>query len=155
MDTASSFFLEKSDAIIIIEDKKMSRNINEEKFELANKWLRLQNRNISIFQSLKDRGIEKIIIYGASEFAVRFLEQYDKEDDAIQIIGIVDKKISFKGGDYRNIPLLSINDIADLDMNDTCVVITAMGFYEQILDELHEKGVEDVISLRELIYDAY
>lgn len=129
--------------------------MNDEKFELANKWIRLQNKKISILKSLKDTGITKIILYGASEFALRLLEQCDNEDNIVEVVGIADKKIRSKGGYYTNIPLLSIDDIKEFDMDDTCIVITAMGFYEEIVDELKEKGITNFISLREIIYDVY
>lgn len=128
---------------------------NAEKFELANKWIRLQNKGVSIIRNLRNKGVEKIVLYGASEFALRFLEQCDNENNIVEVIGIVDKKITSNGGNYRDIPLLSIDDIVDLDSENTFVVITAMGFYEEILGELHQKGIMNVISLKELIYDVY
>ena len=134
---------------------KLSTQINLEKFELANKWLHLRNNNISILQNLKERGITKIVIYGASEFAVRLLEQCENENGIVEVVGIGDKKISSKGAYYKNIPLLSINDIVEMDINGLYVIITAMGFYTEILRELHEKGITNIISLRELIYDSY
>lgn len=135
----------------------MSKQVNLEKFELANKWLCLQNNNISILQQLKERGISKIIIYGASEFAVRLLEQYENENGIVEVVGIGDKKISSKGAYYKNIPLLSIDDIVESNMNGdgVYVIITAMGFCTEISKELHGKGITNIISLRELIYDSY
>ena len=132
----------------------MSSDINLEKFELANKWIRLQNKGISIPQHLRTRGIQKIVLYGASEFALRLLEQCENEAGIIEIVGISDKKISSKGDFYCGIPLVSIRDIKKIVSEDMCVVITAMGYYEEILGELHKEGILRTISLQELIYDA-
>lgn len=133
----------------------MSESINAEKFELANKWLRLHNKNISILQSFKNKGISKIIIYGASEFALRLIEQFENENKLAAIIAISDKRITSKGTYYKNIPLISIDDIAGMDLDGVSVVITAMGFYEEISNELRSKKITNFISLKELIYDIY
>lgn len=132
----------------------MAVDVNAEKFELANKWIRLLNKRISILRKLRAKGLRKIVIYGASEFALRLLEQYENESDVIEIVGIADKRVSSRGAFYKGIPLLSINDIADLDEDGMCVVITAMGYYREIMDELQVKGVSRFISLKELVYDA-
>ena len=125
-----------------------------EKYELANKWIRLQNKKISILQSLKNKGISKIIIYGASEFALRLLEQCENEN-VVEVIGIADKNITSKGEYYKDIPLLSVDDLIESDMRNVCVVITAMGYYNEISNELKEKGITNITSLREMIYDVY
>lgn len=133
----------------------MSKKINAEKYELANKWLHLQNNNLSILQSLRNKGISKIIIYGASEFALRLIEQCEKESEPTEVIAISDKRITSKGTYYKDIPLISIDDIKSIDRDDTCVVITAMGFYEEIVNKFRDKEITNFTSLRELIYDAY
>ena len=127
------------------------------KYETANKWLRLQNRQISILQHLRDKGITKIILYGTSEFALRLLEQCENENNIVKVIGITDKKISSRGAYYKDIPLMSLDDIQESDVNnvnDTCVVITAMGFYDEIAGELQMRGITNYVSLREVIEDA-
>lgn len=133
----------------------MSKDSNAEKFEIANRWLYLQNRSISFLENLKKSGFDKIIIYGASEFALRLIEQCENENNIVSIIGIVDKSISSKGMCYKSIPLLSFSDILELDMKNVKIIITAMGFYEEIKINLEEKEIFNFISLKELIYDAY
>lgn len=132
----------------------MPRGNFVEKYEIANKWLRLQNRNISILQPLKDKGITKLILYGTSEFALRLLEQCENENNIVEVIGIADKKISSRGAYYKDIPLMSIDDIQEVNIDGTCVVITAMGFYDKIVKEFQEKGIVNYVSLREVIEDA-
>lgn len=146
--------MEESNAIVICEGK-MSRDSSVEKFEVANRWLHLLNRNISFLEKLRNTGVDKIIIYGASEFALRLIEQCENENNIVKIIGIVDRSISSKGMFYKSIPLLSFSDALELDMKNVKIIITAMGFYEEIKSNLEEKGILNFISLKELIYDAY
>ena len=40
-------------------------------------------------------------------------------------------------------------------MKNVKIIITAMGFYEEIKINLEEKEIFNFISLKELIYDAY
>lgn len=137
-------------------ERKTYTKMCEEKFELANKWIRLQNKKISVLQGLKNKGIERIILYGASEFALRLLEQCENEKDVIEVVGIADRKVQIEGTYYKDIPLLSMDDVIKMDRkDDTCIVITAMGFYEEIADMLRENGVINFTSLKELIYDVY
>ena len=133
----------------------MTVDVSAEKFELANKWIRLLNKRISILQELRVKGIRRIVIYGASEFALRLLEQCEDEAGIIEVLGVSDKKISSQGDFYCGIPLVSIHDIKKMESEDMCVVITAMGYYEEILGELQKEGILRIISLQELIYDAY
>lgn len=135
--------------------EKTYTQINIEKLELANKWICLLNRKKSVLQNLREKGITKIIIYGASEFGLRLLEQCESENNIVEVVGIVDKKVSSKGAYYTSIPLMTINDIAKLNMSDMCVVIATIGFYEEIADELEEKGITNFMSLRDLIEDGY
>lgn len=126
-----------------------------DKYELANKWLRLQNRGISVLKGLKDKGITQIILYGASEFALRLMEQCENENHIVRIIGIADKRISSKGAYYKEIPLLSMDDLMEHNGDGVCIVITAMGFSKAVAKELQENGNRNFISLRDLIEDAY
>ena len=59
--------MEKSNAFVIYEEKKMSKDNSEEKFNVANRWLHLQNRNISFLEQLKNTGVDKIILYGENK----------------------------------------------------------------------------------------
>lgn len=132
----------------------MSEQINLLKYELANKWLHLLNRKISILENLKKSGIDKIIIYGASDFALRLIEQCENEQ-IIEVLAISDKLIINEGGQYKNIPLITMNEVQNLITDNVCVVITAMGFCEEIVGDLRKRGIEKYILLRDLIYDRY
>lgn len=129
--------------------------VDKDKFELANKWIRLLNKKVSILKSLRDNGITEIILYGVSEFALRLMEQCENENHIVKIIGISDKRISSKGGYYKDIPFLSLNDVKEYKKDNVCIVITAMGFYEEIRREFQEKGIKNYVSLKDLIHTVY
>ncbi len=132
----------------------MSEQVNLQKYELANKWIHLINQKKSILENLKRRGIDKIIIYGASDFALRLMEQCENEQ-IVEILAISDKLIVNDEGQYKEIPLISLDKIQNFIEDNTCVVITAMGYCEEIVDEFRKKGIEKFILLSDLIYDSY
>lgn len=136
---------------INIIEKRM--RILDEKLNIAMKWLQNNNKGKSLFWHLREQGIDKIIVYGASEFAVRFLEEAEKEN--YRILGIVDKRIISPTFFYQKIPLLSLEDLSLEKYKNEYVVITAMGYYEEIRCELQKKGIEKVISLREVIENNF
>jgi pyruvate kinase len=153
--------LEKGDEIV--KDNIMSRDnelekykkqvlIANEKYEIANKWIYLLNNDKPLTENLKNNNINQIIIYGASELAVRLIEQCKREN--FVIMAITDKKIKHSGGFYMEIPLITIEELERTDLSHTYVVITAMGFYNEIKDELVQRNIKNVISLRELIEAA-
>lgn len=127
---------------------------NLEKYELANKWLHLQNKNVSIFENLRKNGINRIIIYGASDFALRLIEQCENEKN-MKIIAIADKMISEKKEYYQSIPLVSIDNIQSMQDDNTCIVIAAVGFQDEIINDFNNRKIKNFILLRDLIYDAY
>lgn len=138
-------------------DKELERYKNQfliinEKYDIANKWIYLQNHKKSLVKNLIGRGIQQIIIYGASDFAVRLIEYCENEEYKIK--AIADKKIIYNGAEYKGIPLISMDEIGKMDLSNTSIVITAMGYYEEIKKSFEQKNIKNVMSLRELIESA-
>ena len=136
-----------------IQNLEKQLQITIEKLNISMKWLELNQKNKSIIQTLRYKGIKRIIIYGASEFALRFL--YEAIQEKFEIIGISDKKIVSGGNEYKDIPLKSIEELCNTEQFEEWIVITAMGFYEDIKRELNSKGFYNLISLKELVWDTY
>jgi hypothetical protein len=128
---------------------KKQLEIMNEKYNIANKWIYILNGDITLTQGLIKKGFNQMVIYGASEFAVRLIECCHKEKFAIK--AIVDKKIKCEGGFYRGIPLITIHDLGKMDLLKVCVVITSVGFFDEIDSELNKRHIKNVISLRDLI----
>lgn len=132
----------------------MSENVNLKKYELANKWIHLLNKKISILENLTKKGINSIIIYGASDFALRLIEQCENEQ-IVKVLAIADKAVCSEGGLYKSIPLITIDKMQGLITDSTCIVITAMGVHEEIVSDFRNREIEKFILLSDLIYDAY
>lgn len=132
-----------------IEERK-KREILVQQYQTANKWVELFCRGITIRDRLKEWGIKGIVLYGASEFAVRFLQRCEKEK--IVISAITDIRINAEGGFYQNIPLVSVRNINKYLGDEDYIVVTAMGYYEEIKTGLEKEGYARIISLRTLLY---
>ena len=90
------------------------------------------------------------MLYGASEFAVRFLQRC--EEEKIVISAITDKKINAEGGFYQDIPLVPVNNIKKYLGDKDYIIVTAMGYYEEIKTRIEKEGYAQIISLRTLLY---
>lgn len=118
------------------------------RLKCAQEWIRVYCCGQSMRDKCKQKKIENIVIYGVSNFALLLIEACFKED--IHIVGISDSKITTGGMDYLGIPFISPQMINNLGNNVT-IVITAMGFVEEIKHELIGRGINNIISLLELI----
>ena len=118
------------------------------RLKCAQEWLRMYCHGETIRDKCKQKQIENIVIYGVSNFASLLIEACLKEE--IHIVGISDKKITKEGMDYLEIPFISPQMVGKLGNNIT-IVITAMGFAEEIKKEFTNRGMNNVISLLELI----
>jgi hypothetical protein len=141
------------DQICEIDKCKKQQIIANEKYEIANKWIFLLHHDKPLTENLLKKNVNQIIIYGASEFAVHLIEQCKREK--FEIKAISDKRIKHSGGLYMQIQLITIDELEKMDLLYTCVIITAMGFCEEIKNELAQRHIENVISLRELVNDAF
>lgn len=127
--------------------------VNTEKLNISMKWLDLTLKNKSIIQPLRSREIQRIIIYGASEFALRLLEVAKKEN--FEIIGISDKRVVSIGNEYAGISLRMLDELLEIGQRDEWIVITAVGFDDEIKKELNSKGFYNLIFLKDLVWDTY
>lgn len=131
-------------------EEKRKREILEQQYQTANKWVELFCRGIPIKKRLEEWKIEKIIIYGASEFTLRLLSCCEKEN--INVAAITDKKITVMGGFYKDIPLVPVNNVKDYLDDNVFVVVAAMGYFEEIKSELEKMGYGQILSLKKLLY---
>lgn len=118
------------------------------RLKCAQEWIRLYSQGKTISEKCQQKAIDKIIIYGASDMAVFLIDFCIRE--GVQVIGISDSKITKSGMDYKGIPFLSVADINAVK-EDATVVITAMGFVEEIKGMLLKKEITKVVSLLELV----
>ncbi|MBQ2883884.1 MAG: hypothetical protein IJE43_08960 [Alphaproteobacteria bacterium] len=126
----------------------------DSKFHIAMRWIRLLQHGITIPNYLKDKNISSVIIYGATDFAIRLVEEFIRAEQLRNIKAISDKLITCEGMyDYQGIPCVSPDRITKYVQEDTLVIITPMGWAETIKRELEGWGVKKLITIQELIYD--
>lgn len=89
---------------------------------------------------------KKIVIYGASELADIIIKLCKKE--ALSIYGICDKKVCKDGWKYLDYPIISIETLRN--MQDTVVIIAAVGFEDEIKESLCNLGVETLKTVEEV-----
>ncbi len=107
-------------------------------------WARLYADKGSIKEQIKRKGIGGIIVYGATEIAEVLIRQCISED--ITVYGVCDKRVIKQGMDYYGVPIIPVSDIKNYDAT---LIITSMGFVDEIKRELD--GICEAISLRELL----
>ncbi len=153
MEKLGSVFMEEIDAVV--RKAEMMGNVDADKFHIANKWIYLLNKNVSVLAPLYDRGTTGIIIYGVTDLALRLMDECAKKDSKIEVLGITDKRIGAKGGFYEGIPLIPVNRLTEKSGEGVMIVVTAVGALKEIMTDLKGRGIRNMIALQDLIYDAY
>lgn len=134
---------------------KIWENADAKKFHIANKWICLLNKNISILAPLYNQGIAEIVIYGMTDLALRLMEECAKKDSRISVLGITDKRISANGGSYEGFPLIPVDQLGEMRSEGVMIVVTAVRALKEIMSDLQMRGISNVIALQDLIYAAY
>ena len=92
---------------------------------------------------LRDR---KIVLWGASEFLISFLEKYNICNE--NILGIVDKNPNKKGEYIGNYRIYSPNDLKELKPDEIIITVIKSNFKNAICDFMTENNINaEVISL--------
>ena len=101
-------------------------------------------REITLFSRLlRDR---KIVLWGASEFLVNFLEKYDICNK--NILGIIDKNTSKTGTLIRNYRIYSPNDLKELNPDEIIITVIKSNFKKSIYNFMIENNINaELISL--------
>lgn len=68
-----------------------------------------------IFKKIVDKGYKNILMYGAGEVAEILLSVFNDSDEQFDIIGIIDDDINKIGTFLYSKPIISLNDINDLE----------------------------------------
>lgn len=133
---------------------KTHLDVLETKYQIVLKWLQLQQQGYSIFTYLKEEGIHSIVIYGVTELSMTLFNENRNGKNHNIIKAISDKKIK-EGDSYRfdDIPCVSPIAIREIVTDDDIVLVTAMGWYDEIKIELKRLGIKRIASIQEIIYD--
>lgn len=112
-------------------------------------WVRMAEKGKSPIDTLKDRGIERIIVYGIAELGCKLVQDAIERD--YPVAAITDKKIKYGNYTYENIPVVKLDDIKTMESQNSIIVVTPMNFWWDIRRDLLEHGCKNFIALRDLI----
>lgn len=94
---------------------------------------------------LADRGFKRIVIYGMGRMGLRLYKEL--EDSDIDVVGCVDRNagnIIYEG--------IEIKDAGNIPTDADVIVVTAVCYYDEVLDFLSNITDLPVISLEEIVY---
>lgn len=112
---------------------------------LMNQWVRINQENKSIAGYLEKNGYKEIAVYGMHYVGETFLNE-------ILGTGIKVKYGIDKNADsiYTDVEVVSPDD--DLEQVDA-VIVTAITYYEEIVEQLSKKMDCPIISIEEILYE--
>ena len=105
-------------------------------------WLKLQNKNISIY--FEEQGYHSIAIYGMGEIGNRLFEELSRFS-SIKVEYAVDKNEK----KFQAVPILSLEDeLPNVDV----VVVTNNYIFEQIYEILKKKTTCPIVSIDDVVF---
>ena len=126
----------------------------DEKFHVAIRYIRLLQHGYRMSDYLNKQGIEAIVVYGITDFAMAIIDEYRMSNRLNQTKAISDKKKS--NGDiciYCGIPCVAPCELLNFVNKNVLVIITPMGWQREIRKNLREMGFSSVATVQELVYD--
>lgn len=110
-------------------------------------WIRCLIAGRSPFELLRQKGINEIIVYGATELGELLVREALKE--GYKVSGITDKRVVKGQYCFEGVPILTVDELSC--RKETYVVVTAVAFWEEIKTELGERGIHKIIALWDLM----
>ena len=114
-------------------------------FLLMNQWVKIKQEGKSISEYLQQSGYKKVAIYGLSYVGETLLDEL--KDSNIMLAYGIDKNAD---NIYADIDVVSLND--KLDEVDV-IIVTAITFFDQIVEELSNKVKCPIVSIEDILYD--
>lgn len=144
----------KSDEMVLTEiaaymgnsDKQMIDKLNMH-LELMNRWIYIRNLGLDLKSYFDRNGFQKVAIYGMAELGCRFLEELERL--RIQVSYCVDQKPL--GVSVRN-RLRVITPNEDWEQDVDVIVVTAVFYFDELKNMIHDKVSCPVVSLKEIIW---
>lgn len=116
-------------------------------YNLLNQWILLKNKNISIAQLLKERGINNIAIYGMGEIGKRLYEELKKSD--------IDVKYGIDNNPNKNNINIDVIALSDNLPKVDAIIVTAVFDYDVIYSNIRSYCDTKIISLEDIIFNNY
>lgn len=130
----------------ILSKAKMSAERNDANFQVLKVWLQVKQAGRSLETYLKQKGIEKIAIYGMSDIGQLLYQE------------LKDSEIETAYGIDKNSKSVHMEDIRVAGLDETlepvdAIIVTAVYFYPEIRKELLSKTEAAILSLEDVLYD--
>lgn len=114
-------------------------------YHMLNQWILIKKEGKSLEKYFLDRGYKTIAIYGMGEMGNRLYEEL--KDSVVEVKYAVDKNASRA---YSELDIVDLED--DLEEVDA-IVVTAVFEFDEIENNLSEKGNFSIVSLEDVIYE--
>ena len=135
-------------AKITEDETNKARNLSDKHlalFLLMNQWVKVKQEGKSIASYLKEKGYNRIAIYGMSYVGETLISELENTD--IEIAYGIDKNAE---GIFADIDVFTVDDIL---VPVDAVVVTAITFYDEIVEMLSDKIDCPILSLEDVLYE--
>lgn len=114
-------------------------------FLMMNQWVKVKQKGKNVAEYLEKRGYKKIAIYGMSYAGETLVDELKGTD--IQVVYGLDKNAA---SIYSDVVILTMDDsLVEVD----AVVVTAIFFFDEIMQSLAQKLDCPIISLEDILYE--
>ena len=124
------------------------RNMSDKHFALftmMNQWVKVKQAGKNLSSYFKERGFNKIAIYGMSYAGATLLEEL--QGTGVEVVYGIDRNA---GSLYSDINIVSMEDsLEEVD----AVVVTAITFFDEIEENLEKKLSCPIVSLEDILYE--
>lgn len=115
-------------------------------FTLMDAWLGLELQGICLADKLMEKGIRDIAIYGNGKLGKKLYMELERK---INVVYFIDKRADSM---REKIPVLHIEDeIPPIDL----IIVSVPEYYEKIREQFLQKGISNVASIEDVVYDCY
>lgn len=135
----------KTTSAIEINKKKETLNKVHVLYSAFDQWLHIHQEGKTLVEYFKNNNYKAIAIYGMKELGERLVDELKNSD--IKVCYAIDRNADQI---YSDIDVVTPND--DLEPVDV-IVVTAIYYFDEIVDILSEKVDCPVISLEDILYE--
>ena len=109
------------------------------------RWLQIRQEGITLAEYFKKNNYKTIAVYGMKELGDRLVDEL--KDSEIKVCYAIDKNADQI---YSDIDIVTPDD--DLEPVDV-IVVTAIYYYDEIVDVLNKKANCPIVSLEDILYE--
>lgn len=115
-----------------------------ELFLMMNQWVKVKQEGKNLAEYFEKNGYQKIAVYGMSYAGETLVDELN--GTGIEVLYGIDKKAE---SIYSDLDIVTLEE----ELRDTdVIVVTAITFFDEIMEELKEKVRCPVVSLEEILY---